>query len=444
MNKPGKVELLAPAGDLEKLKFAVLYGADAVYIGGEQFGLRAGAKNFTEEDMKEGIEFAHSRGVKVYLTLNIVPHEEDIAELPAYLDSIVPLGFDSFIISDPGMVMIIGDYLREQGSKTVMHLSTQANTTNSASAKFWLAQGIRRIVLARELSLSEIASIKRAVPEMELEIFVHGAMCISHSGRCLLSNYLTGRDSNRGDCAQPCRWKYHLVEEKRPGQYFEIFEERDEEATSEGADAGDGAGKSENPSKSEGSGRNQGTYIMNSKDLCLIGRLPEIIETGVSSLKIEGRMKTPFYVATVVRAYRRALDMYFADPSGYEFDPELKEELTKTSHRGFTEGFMDGSPGADSQNYESAAYIRSYKFAGVVKGYDEASGLAEVEQRNNFAVGSEIEVIGPNYFKAKFVLEEMYDENMEAIDVARHAKMKLFLKVPVALPEFAILRVREE
>ncbi len=405
MNK--NIELLAPAGDLEKLKFAVVYGADAVYIGGEFFGLRAGAKNFTPEQMKEGIDFAHSRGKKVYLTMNIVPHEDDMGGLPGYLKTLEGLSIDAFIVSDPGTMMQIKEYFPQ----TEIHLSTQTNTTNSSSAKFWYSQGVTRIVLARELSLEEIKRIVSSSPkELGYEVFLHGAMCISHSGRCFLSNYLTGRDSNRGDCAQPCRWNYSIVEKTRPNEYFEV-------------------GQSD-----------EGTYIMNSKDLCMIEHIPELVETGVCSLKIEGRMKTPYYVASVLRVYREALDQYLALGDQYEYKNEWLEELEKTSHRGFTTGFYEGKAGADSQNYESAAYKRSYNFAGVVLSYDSESKLAFVEQRNNFAVGATVEVIGPNYFGGEFVVEEMYDEEMTPIEVARHPKMKLYIRTELSLEPYYILR----
>lgn len=404
-----KIELLAPAGDLEKLKFAVLYGADAVYIGGEFFGLRQAAKNFSREEMKEGIAFAHSRGVKVYLTMNIVPHEGDIQALPAYLDEMKDLEIDAFIVSDPGTMLEI----RNRIPNAEIHLSTQANTTNSSTAAFWKQMGIERIVLARELGIAEIKEICAAVPDMEFEVFIHGAMCISHSGRCLLSNYLTGRDSNRGDCAQPCRWNYALVEKNRPNEEYPI--EQDE----------------------------NGTYIMNSKDLCLIEKIPELIESGVCSLKIEGRMKTAFYVASVVRVYREAIDAYYrAQEEGRfpEYRPEWMEELKKTSNRGFTTAFFDGNADSTAQNYVSASYARDYDFVGVVLAYDEEKKLAFVEQRNNFGVGAEIEVIGPHYFGTGFTVKEIFDEEMEPIDVARHAQMKLYLRVDQPLKEFDILR----
>ncbi len=409
-NSAQRVELLAPAGDLEKLRYAVVYGADAVYIGGEFFGLRSAAKNFSRNEMAQGIEFAHSKGCKVYLAMNIVPHEGDIEALPAYLDEIADLEIDAFIVSDPGTMLEI----KKKIPGAEIHLSTQANTTNSASAEFWRSFGVSRIVLARELSFEEISAITRRTKDMEFEVFVHGAMCISHSGRCMLSNYLTGRDSNRGDCAQPCRWSYSLHEQNREGEYFPIEQD------------------------------NTGTYIMNSRDLCMIEHIPELIGSGVCSLKIEGRMKTPYYVASVVRVYREALDRYFASPEKYVYDPKWLEELKKTSNRGFTTGFYERKADASAQNYESAAYSREYDFVGVVISYDEKSGLAEVEQRNNFAVGAKIEVIGPDYFSMSFVVDEMYDGEMNPIDVARHAQMKLYIKVNEPLKPYYILRTQKK
>lgn len=402
-----KVELLAPAGDLEKLKFAIIYGADAVYIGGEFFGLRSAAKNFTKEEMREGIAFAHDRGKKVYLTLNIVPHEGDIEMLPEYLEGIRDLDLDAVIVADPGTMAEVKRILPEME----IHLSTQANTTNAASCKFWHDFGVKRVVLARELSFDEVKSIRNATPDtLGIEIFIHGAMCISHSGRCLLSNYLTGRDSNRGDCAQPCRWSYNLVESSRPGEYFPI--EQDE----------------------------QGTYIMNSKDLCMIDRIPELMETGAESLKIEGRMKTCYYVASVCRVYREAIDHYYRDPENYQYQPEWLEELQKTSYREFTRGFYDGKPGKEAQLYTSAAYVRDYDFVGVVLEYDEEKKIALIEQRNNFGVGREVEVMGPGYYSASFVVDELFDEAMQPIDVARHAKMKVWVKSDLPLKPYYILR----
>lgn len=313
-----RVELLAPAGDLEKLKYAIIYGADAVYIGGQVFGLRAAAKNFSFEEMKEGIEFAHARGKRVFLVLNIIPHNEDIHYLEQYIEQIKDLGLDAVILSDPGTFMFVKQYAPE----LEVHLSTQANNTNYMSANFWHAQGVKRVILARELSFDEISEIRaKTPPTLELESFVHGAMCISYSGRCLMSNYMAGRDANRGACAQPCRWEYNLVEKTRPGEYFPVEETED------------------------------GTFFFNSKDLCMIQSVPDLIKSGLDSLKIEGRMKTIYYVASIVRAYREAIDTFYKDPENYVYNPEWFEEIQKVSHREFTSGFYDHKPTHEDQLY---------------------------------------------------------------------------------------------
>ena len=396
-----KMELLAPAGDLEKLKIAIDYGADAVYFGGEAFGLRAGAGNFTVDQIKEGIEYAHARGRKAYMTVNIFAHNEDIEKLAPYLEKIKDIPIDAFIVSDPGIIAVFKEVMPD----AEIHLSTQANTTNYMTAKFWMNQGVKRIVSAREMSFEELRQFKAKVPDMEIETFIHGAMCISYSGRCLLSNFMVQRDANQGACAHPCRWNYALMEEKRPGEYFPVDEDE------------------------------RGTYVFNSKDLCMIEHIPEMIESGIASAKIEGRMKTIFYVATIVRVYREAIDAYYADPENYKFKPEWLEELTKVSNRHFTTGFFLGKTDENSQNYQSSAYIRDYDFIGIVRSYDEASGYAMVEQRNNFKAGQEIEVFGPG--SAGFytqVIDEMYNEKGEAIEVAPHAQqlVKMKMRYPVA------------
>ncbi|MBR5229202.1 MAG: U32 family peptidase [Firmicutes bacterium] len=396
-----KMELLAPAGDLEKLKIAIDYGADAVYFGGEAFGLRAGAGNFTVDQIREGVEYAHARGRKAYMTVNIFAHNEDIEKLAPYLETIKDIPIDAFIVSDAGIIAVFKEVMPD----AEIHLSTQANTTNYMTAKFWMNQGVKRIVSAREMSFEELRQFKAKVPEMEIETFIHGAMCISYSGRCLLSNFMVQRDANQGACAHPCRWNYALMEEKRPGEYFPVDEDE------------------------------RGTYVFNSKDLCMIEHIPEMIESGIASAKIEGRMKTIFYVATIVRVYREAIDSYYADPENYKFKPEWLEELTKVSNRHFTTGFFLGKTDQSSQNYESSAYIRDYDFIGIVRSYDEASGYAMVEQRNNFKAGQEIEVFGPG--SAGFftqVIDEMYNEKGEAIEVAPHAQqlVKVKMRYPVA------------
>ncbi len=402
-----KVELLAPAGDLEKLKFAVVYGADAVYIGGEVFGMRTSAKNFTLEKMKEGVEFAHERGAKVYITLNIIPHNKEIAVLKEYLESIKNIGLDAYIISDPGVFSIVREVLPD----AEVHLSTQANNTNYMSAKFWHELGIKRVILARELSFDEIADIKANIPEsLELEAFVHGAMCMSYSGRCLISNYMTGRDANRGECAHACRWKYHLVEEKRPGEYFPVEEDEN------------------------------GTYFFNSKDLCMIEYMPELLNSGLVSLKVEGRAKSIYYAANIIRVYREAIDSYYRDPENYQYKEEWLEELKKVSYRHFTTGFYLQKPQRESQNYESSTYTRNYDFLGIVLEYDEETKLAKIEQRNRILLNDEIEVIGSGYTFHKQAVIELYDKNMEKIDAAPHAQQTIYIKMDEPVKEYDILR----
>lgn len=406
-----KIELLAPAGDLEKLKIAVDYGADAVYFGGEMFSLRAGAGNLTVKEMKEGISYAHSRGVKCYLTINIFPHNEDIKPLQRYLNKIKDLGIDAFIVSDPGVIEMIKEIIPE----AELHLSTQANMTNYKTAEFWAKQGVKRIVLARELTITEIRKLKRAMGKnMEFEAFVHGAMCISYSGRCLLSNFMIERDANRGACAHPCRWKYALVEEQRPGQYYPIEED------------------------------DRGTYILNSRDLCMIEHLPELIDAGVVSAKIEGRMKSIFYVATIVSAYRRAIDAYYADPKNYVFKEEWLSELKKVSHREFTTGFFFNKPTNKDQNYQTSAYTRDYTFVGLVKSYDEKTGMAVVEQRNKMSIGDEIEVFGPHrdFFTQKLTV--MLNEDGEPVESAPHPQQILRIKMDEPVSKNFMLRKRKE
>ncbi|MDX9872142.1 MAG: U32 family peptidase [Clostridia bacterium] len=389
-----KAELLAPAGTLEKLKMAVHYGADAVYVGGKEYGLRAYAGNLSLAEIKEGVEFAHARGAKVYVTVNIFAHNEDLDGLPVYLRKLEESGADAVIVSDAGVWAI----LKEMKCRLPVHLSTQANTTNWAAAKFWEEQGVQRIILARELSLEEIKRIRREV-KLDLEMFVHGAMCISYSGRCLLSNYMAGRDANSGECAQPCRWNYALVEEKRPGEYYSLEEDE------------------------------RGSYIFNSQDLCLLDHLPQLIEAGVDTFKIEGRMKSVHYVATVVNVYRRALDAYYQEPANYAADPAWREEITKVSHRDYTTGFLYGKPQAADHNYADSSYLRNYDFVGLVLEYDTVSGWATVEQRNNFKVGDELEFTGPQTPLFTQTLTQMKDETGGAIEVAPHPQQ--IVRIPV-------------
>ena len=405
-----KIELLAPAGDLEKLKIAVEYGADAVYFGGEMFSLRAGAGNLTIPEIEEGVEYAHSKGAKCHMAMNIFAHNEDIEPLRRYLESIRHIPIDAFIVSDPGVITVLKDVIPD----AELHISTQANMTNYVTANFWYNMGVKRLVLARELTLGEIREIRQRIPEnMDLESFVHGAMCISYSGRCLLSNYMIDRDANRGMCAHPCRWKYKLVEEKRPGEYYPVEED------------------------------NRGTYIMNSKDLCMLEHLPDLIDAGVSSFKIEGRMKSVFYVANVVSAYRKAIDSYMADPENYSFDYSWYNEMLKASHREFTTGFYYDKPTNEDQNYQTSAYTREYSFTGKVLSYDTDSSIAVVEQRNKMNLGDTIEVFGPDidYFEQKLTV--LLDEDDNPIESAPHPQQILHIKMNKPVKPNYILRKKK-
>ncbi len=404
MKKP---ELLAPAGSLEKLKVAIEYGADAVYVGAEEFSLRVAAENFTIEELKEGIEFAHERGKKVYLTANIIPHNEDIEKFYDFVKEIRPLGFDAVLIADLGMF----DIMREHAPEIPIHISTQANNVNYRSALLWYKMGAKRVVLAREMSFLEMKEIRAKTPEdLELEAFVHGAMCISYSGRCLLSNYMTARDANQGACAHPCRWNYSLVEQTRPGEYMDIYENE------------------------------RGSFIFNSKDLCLIEHIGELIKSGISSFKIEGRVKTSYYVATIVGAYRREIDRYFENPDEYTFDKTQLEELCKVSHRPYTTGFSFGKPDENQQVYTDSSYIRDYDLIGIVTDYDEESKIATITQRNRFFKGDEIEIIQPQkaFFTQK--ITSMKNEKDEEIDVAPHAAMIVKMKLDKPVVKNAMLR----
>ena len=405
-----KLELLAPAGDMEKLKTAVRFGADAVYFGGEMFSLRAGAGNLSVPQIEEAMDWMHERNAKGYMTVNIYPHNGDILPLRDYISKIRHIPVDAFLVSDPGVMGL----LREQIPDAEIHLSTQANTTNYLSAAFWAAQGVKRIVAAREVSLEELAVMRENLPaDIELEAFVHGAMCISYSGRCLLSNFMAGRDANRGACTHPCRWKYSLVEEQRPGEYYPIEED------------------------------DRGSYIMNSRDLCMIDRIPDLADAGVYSLKIEGRMKSMYYVATVVSAYRAAMDAYLADPAGYRFDAAWYDELCKASHREFTRGFYYNKPTDKDQNYLTSDYIRDYSFVGLVRDTDEKSGLTTVEQRNKFSVGDTVEIFGPHTAYWEETIEEMYDEDGEPVESAPHPQQILRIRFKRTPGEGFIIRKKK-
>jgi U32 family peptidase len=395
MNKP---ELLAPAGNLEKLKTAINFGADAVYLGGSKLNLRAFADNFGNDELQEGIEYAHKMGKRVYVTLNVFPHNEDLDGLEEYLTDLYNLNVDAVIVSDPGIIMTA----REVVPELELHLSTQANNVNWKSAMFWHKQGIKRIVLARELSLDQIKEVRSKLPEScELEAFVHGSMCMSYSGRCLLSNYMTGRDANRGECAQPCRYKYYLMEEKRPGEYFPVYEDE------------------------------KGTYIMNSKDLCMIKHIPELVHSGITSFKIEGRMKSSFYVATVVKAYRQAIDAYFENTDSYSFNEKWMTDLMMASHREFHTGFYFGEK--NKQVYGTSSYIRTHDIVGIVREYDSHTGIALIEQRNKVYEGNKVEILRPVGDNFTISLDDMKDVEGNKIDSTPKAQMLYTIRTTTAL-----------
>lgn len=405
------IELLAPAGDLDKLKMAILYGADAVYLGGEAFGLRTSSKNFSLEDIKTGVDYAHEKGKKVYITLNIVPHDEDLHGLEEYIKYLADIGVDAVIVSDPGMFAII----KRTVPNLAIHISTQASVTNYETIMFWYALGVRRIVLARELSFQEIKNITSKTPDdLEIEAFVHGSMCMAYSGRCLISNYMTDRDANRGDCSQPCRYKYSVVEEKRPGEYFPIIE------------------------------NDEGSFIFNSKDLCMIEYIDKLAEAGINSFKIEGRVKSSYYVATIIRAYRIAIDKYLEDPDNYVYDEKWLAEVKKVSHRDFTTGFYLDKHANDAQVYSSSSYVRDFDFVGMVLDYDPISKIATIEQRNRMFVGDEIEIFGPGKEYITQTIEKMWNHKGEEIDVAPHAQQIISLKVDQDIDKYYLIRKRKE
>ena len=399
-----------PAGSPDVLKTAVVYGADAVYIGGEAFGLRAKAHNFSLEEMKEGIRFAHERGVKVYVTANILAHNQDLKGVEEYFQELKEVRPDALIISDPGVFVTARRILPEVD----LHISTQANNTNYGTYKFWHDLGARRVVSARELSLEEIKEIRNHIPDdMEIETFVHGAMCISYSGRCLLSNFLTGRDANQGSCTHPCRWKYALMEETRPGEYMPVYE------------------------------NDRGTFIFNSKDLCMVEHIPELLEAGIDSFKIEGRMKTALYVATVARTYRRAIDDYLESPELYQKNmPWYLDQISNCTYRQFTTGFYFGKPGEEAQIYDNNTYVKEYTYLGIVGG--ERDGMCRIEQRNKFSVGEEIEIMKPDGRNVRVRVDRIQDEEGNAVESAPHPKQVLYIGLEGGKAEtYDILR-REE
>ncbi len=407
MKKP---ELLVPAGSLEVLKIAVIFGADAVYIGGEAFGLRAKARNFSMEDMKEGILFAHAHGVKVYVTANILAHNDDLQDVKAYFVELKELRPDALIISDPGIFAIAQEICPD----LEIHISTQANNTNYGTYQFWRRQGAKRVVSARELSLKEIEEIRKNIPEdMEIETFIHGAMCISYSGRCLLSNYFTGRDANQGACTHPCRWKYAVVEETRPGEYMPVYENE------------------------------RGTYIFNSKDLCMIEYIPELVKAGIDSFKIEGMMKTALYVATVARTYRKAIDDFFTSRETYEQNmPWYLEQISNCTYRQFTTGFFFGKPDEHTQIYNSNTYVKEYTYLGIV-GEEDSRGY-RIEQRNKFSVGELIEIMKPDGRNITVTVQAIRDEEGISMESAPHPKQVLYIDLGQPLEKYDILRRQEK
>lgn len=408
MKKP---ELLIPASSLEVLKTAVVFGADAVYIGGEVFSLRAKSKNFSMEDMREGIGFAHAHGAKVYVTANILAHNGDLDGVEAYFHELKEIGPDALIISDPGVFQIA----KEVCPEIEIHISTQANNTNYRTYRFWHSLGAKRVVSARELSMDELRELRANIPEdLEIETFIHGAMCISYSGRCLLSNYFTGRDANQGACTHPCRWKYAVVEETRPGEYFPVYENE------------------------------RGSYIFNSKDLCMIEHIPELLESGIDSFKVEGRMKTALYVATVARTYRKAIDDCLKSEELYRQNMGwYQEQIAGCTYREFTTGFFYGKPDENSQIYGSNTYVKGYTYLGIVSHLDER-GYCQIEQRNKFSVGDEIEIMKPDGENALVKVEELLDEYGNRVESAPHPKQKLFVKLSGEADVYDILRRREE
>ena len=411
MSTERKPELLIPASSLEVLKTAVVFGADAVYIGGEAFGLRAKAKNFSMEDMKEGIAFAHAHGVKVYVTANILAHNRDLEGVRAYFEELKEIKPDALIIADPGVFMLAKEICPE----IERHISTQANNTNYLTYQFWYQQGAKRVVSARELSMEELRELRAHIPEdLEIETFVHGAMCISYSGRCLLSNYFTGRDANQGACTHPCRWKYAVMEESRPGEYLPVYENE------------------------------RGTYIFNSKDLCMIEHIPELLESGIDSFKIEGRMKTALYVATVARTYRKAIDDCLKSRELYEEHmPWYKEQIAACTYREFTTGFFYGKPDESSQIYDNNTYQKGYTYLGIVGDVD-AENYIHLEQRNKFSVGEMIEIMKPDGENLSVRVEAILNEEGEAMESAPHPQQKLRVKLSGKADACDILRRKEE
>ena len=402
-----KPEILSPAGDPEKLRYAIRYGADAVYMAGKQYGMRAAAGNFEPDQLEQAVRDCHAAGVKCFVTVNVMPRGHELEDLKQYLERLDAYGVDAVILADLGLL----DLTKKHAPHVKIHISTQTSIVNHEAARMYHSLGADRVVLARELSLEEVATIRAKTPkELEIEVFVHGAMCVSYSGRCLLSNYLTGRDANHGACAQPCRWNYHVVEQTRPGQYMPVEEDE------------------------------RGTYIFNSRDMCMIEHIPDLIKTGVDSFKIEGRAKSFYYTAAVTNAYRRARDLYLRDPEGFVLPPSIRDEVDKISHRHYHTGFYYGQPG---EYYAESRYIRDYEVCAVVKECD-ADGNAILEQRNRFFTGDSAELLMPGTDALAFRIPEMQNGAGETITAAPHPMMEVRLRLPVQAPPMSVLRTQKE
>lgn len=404
MRKP---EILAPAGNLEKLKIAIDFGADAVYIGGDKLNLRAFSNNFSNEEMIEGIKYCHDRGKRIYVTLNVFARNHDLPSAGEYIKGLYDIGVDAVIVADPSLIAIC----KEVAPQLEIHLSTQANTVNWMATKFWYDLGVKRIVLARELTFKEINEITENIPKgCDIEAFIHGSMCVAYSGRCLISNYMIKRDANKGICGNVCRYKYYLVEETRPGEYYPVIED------------------------------DNGTYIMNSKDLCMIEHLPELLEAGISSLKIEGRNKSEYYVAIVVNAYRKAIDLYYEDPENYKLPKVLRDEMYKVSHREYNTGFFFSEPKNDAIIYHTNDHVREYDVVAIVHEYDENTQLALCKQRNKFVKGDKVEILSPDSVGESFIVEELYNEEGELIDGCPHPGMMCKVKIPFKVGKNTFIR----
>lgn len=404
MKKP---EILAPAGSLDRLKIAIDFGADAVYIGGGRLNLRAFSDNFTNEEMAEGIKYCHDRGKKLYVTMNVFPRNHDLKGVEEYIKGLYDLGVDAIIVADPSIVAAA----KTAAPNLEIHLSTQANITNWMATKFWYEQGVKRIVLARELTLKEITEINENTPEgCELEVFIHGSMCVAYSGRCLISNYMLGRDANKGICSNACRYKYYIVEETRPGEYYPIVED------------------------------DNGTYIMNSKDLCMIEHIPELMQAGAQSLKIEGRNKSEYYLALVVKAYRQAIDLYCEDPENYKLPKVLLDEMYKVSHREYHTGFFFNEPKHEGIIYKTNNHVREYDVVAIVHEYDEETQIATCKQRNKFSMGEKVEILSSNSDGGEFVVEEIYDLEGNKLESCPHPGMMCKVKIPYKVEKNSFIR----